>query len=223
MKRFIQSVHPRQTNLPNYHATLFSAKSGKNASRFTFFERFSEILRTYYGELSFESMTAHFYQFMLVRLDELKIHQQTARQRFMCRNLFMNRKAKILIVEDEESLASLMVLTLTRAGYDVEAAHTGQKAIKLATENRFDLITLDIKLPDASGFEVCSELKERHISRNTPIIFISASLFQEEIAESKMRGAVDYLTKPFSPTELVHKAARYAQTPLKTQSEGISE
>jgi DNA-binding response OmpR family regulator len=116
-----------------------------------------------------------------------------------------------------------MVLALTRAGYDVEAAHTGRKALKLATENRFDLITLDIKLPDVSGFEVCSELKERHISRNTPIIFISASLFPKEIAESKMRGAVDYLIKPFSPIELVHKAARYAQTPTTSKNEGISE
>ncbi|MGA9779616.1 MAG: response regulator [Verrucomicrobiia bacterium] len=131
----------------------------------------------------------------------------------------MNRKAKILIVEDEESLAGLMVLTLTRAGYDVEAVHTGQKAIKIATENRFDLITLDIKLPDVSGFEVCSELKERHISRNTPIIFISASLFPEEIAESKMRGAVDYLTKPFSPTELVHKVIYHARS--REETEGL--
>lgn len=133
----------------------------------------------------------------------------------------MNRKAKILIVEDEESLASLMVLALTRAGYDVEAAHTGQKALKLATENRFDLITLDIKLPDASGFDVCSELKERHISRNTPIIFISASLFPEEIAESKKRGAVDYLKKPFSPTELVHKVIYHSRA--QEETEGLAK
>jgi CheY-like chemotaxis protein len=135
----------------------------------------------------------------------------------------MNRKAKILIIEDEESLVCLMVVALTRAGYEVEAASTGQKALKLATENRFDLITLDIKLPDASGLEICSELKQRHISRNTPIIFISASLFPAEIAESKKRGAVDYLKKPFSPADLVDKAARYAQTPITSKNEGISE
>jgi CheY-like chemotaxis protein len=168
-------------------------------------------------------MSAHFYQFMSVRPGELKLHPHTARQRFGCRKWFMNRKAKILIIEDEESLVCLMVVALTRAGYEVEAASTGQKALKLATENRFDLITLDIKLPDASGLEICSELKQRHISRNTPIIFISASLFPAEIAESKKRGAVDYLKKPFSPADLVDKAARYAQTLITSKNEGISE
>jgi len=61
-------------------------------------------------------------------------------------------KARILIVEDDTPLAMLMISALTRVGCEVEAAHSGKKAMELATERKFDLITLDIKLPDADGF-----------------------------------------------------------------------
>jgi DNA-binding response OmpR family regulator len=104
---------------------------------------------------------------------------------------------KILIVEDDLSLACLMVAALTQAGCDVEAACTGKKAMKLAAEKRFDLITLDIKLPDTTGFEIFSELRQRHISRNTPVVFVSGNLSPEDMAECKKRGAVDFIAKPF--------------------------
>lgn len=123
----------------------------------------------------------------------------------------MNRKARILVVEDELSLACLMVAALTQAGCDVEAACTGKKAMKIAAEYRFDLITLDIKLPDTSGFELCSELKQRHISRNTPIIFVSGSNSSEDMAEGKKRGAVDYIAKPFEITDFVYRIIFHAK------------
>lgn len=109
----------------------------------------------------------------------------------------MNQKKKILIVEDELSLACLMVAALTQAGCDVEAACTGEKAMKIASHNRFDLITLDIELPDITGFEICSELKQRHISRNTPIVFVSGKCSLEDQQRGLEAGAVDYITKPF--------------------------
>src|ERR1700744_346638 len=111
-------------------------------------------------------------------------------------DLEQRAKTKVLIVEDETPLACLMVVALTQAGCEVEAAHNGKKALRLAAENKFDLIALDIKLPDANGFDLCSELKQRHISRNTPIIFMSGSICPEDIAEGKKRGGVDYITKP---------------------------
>ncbi len=77
-------------------------------------------------------------------------------------------KTKILIVEDELQLACLMVRVLTRIGCDVEAAFTEKRAMELAAEIKFDLIALDIELSDACGLSICSKLKERHISRNTP-------------------------------------------------------
>lgn len=123
----------------------------------------------------------------------------------------MNRKARILVVEDELSLACLMVAALTQAGCDVEAACTGKKAMKIAAENRFDLITLDIKLPDTTGFELCSELKQRHISRNTPIIFVSGSHSSEDMAEGKKRGAVDHIAKPFEIADFVYRIIFHAK------------
>lgn len=123
----------------------------------------------------------------------------------------MSRKTKILVVEDELSLACLMIAALTQAGCEVEAACTGKKAMKIAAENRFDLIALDIKLPDTSGFEICSELKQRHISRNTPIIFVSGSHSPEDMAEGMKRGAVDYITKPFEITDFVYRIVFHAK------------
>jgi DNA-binding response OmpR family regulator len=136
----------------------------------------------------------------------------------------MTRKTKILIVEDEVSLACLMIAALTQAGCDVEAACTGRKAMKIAAENKFDLITLDIKLPDATGFDLCSELKGRHISRNTPIVFVSGSPSPEDIAEGRKRGAVDHIAKPFEITDFVYRIVFHARAqPLQNSSEGISE
>jgi DNA-binding response OmpR family regulator len=122
----------------------------------------------------------------------------------------MRNKTKVLIVEDELPLAMLMVNVLTRVGCEVEAVCTGKKAMELATQKRFDLITIDIHLPDADGFQICTQLKERHISRKTPVIFISASPFEQNIVEAKKRGAVDYITKPFDTTDLVYRVIFYA-------------
>jgi DNA-binding response OmpR family regulator len=93
--------------------------------------------------------------------------------------------------------------------------------MKIAAENRFDLITLDIKLPDATGFEICSKLRLRHISRNTPIIFVSGSHSPEDMAEGKKLGAVDYIAKPFEITEFVDKIVYYARG--RSETEGMAK
>jgi DNA-binding response OmpR family regulator len=135
----------------------------------------------------------------------------------------MNEKAKILIVEDETPLAMLMVSVLTRFNCDVSVARNGKRAMELASEKRFDLITLDIELPDMTGFEICSELKQRHISYKTPVLFVAASPCEQDIAEAKRRGAVDYLAKPFDTTAFVNKVIYYAraQRPKRQESEGL--
>jgi DNA-binding response OmpR family regulator len=106
-------------------------------------------------------------------------------------------KPRILIVEDDTPLAMMMASLLTRAGCEVHGAHTGEKALRLAQEIKFDLITLDIDLPDMSGFEICLELKQRHLFRHTPIIFISARPCDEDRQRIFELGAADYITKPF--------------------------
>lgn len=123
----------------------------------------------------------------------------------------MSNKTKILIVEDEIPLALLMVDVLSRVGCDVEIATTGKKGMEMAKDTKFDLITLDISLPDADGFVLCSELKERHISRNTPVIFISAKPCETDFQEGMRRGAVDYITKPFDVTDFIYRVISHAK------------
>ena len=123
----------------------------------------------------------------------------------------MRDKTKILIVEDEMPLALIMVHVLTRVGCDVQMATTGKKGMELARETKFDLITLDIGLPDVSGFEMCSELKQRHISRHTPVVFVSAKPCEADIREGMKRGAVDYITKPFDVTDFIYRVISHAK------------
>ncbi len=91
----------------------------------------------------------------------------------------------------------MMVHVLSRAGCDVLVASTGKKGLELAQENKFDLITLDIDLSDISGFEICDELKQRHLSRHTPVVFVSGRLGEQDVQRGIEVGAVDYITKPF--------------------------
>ncbi len=130
----------------------------------------------------------------------------------------MKGKAKILIVEDKAPLMMLMVSVLTRVGCDVQTAYMGKKAMELAAERKFDLITLDIELPDTTGFEICSDLKQWHISWKTPVIFISASPCPEDIAEAKKRGAADYITKPFDVTDFIYRVIFHAKAKTQTSN-----
>ena len=114
-------------------------------------------------------------------------------------------KAKILIVEDELPVALFMVALLTHAGCEVEVAPTGKKGMELAQENRFDLITLDVDLPDANGFEICRELKQRHISRHTPIVFISGRVCEGDQQRGRDVGAADYIIKPFAALDFARR------------------
>jgi len=109
----------------------------------------------------------------------------------------MTNKVKILIVEDDTPLAMMMVHVLTRVGCDVLVANTWRKGMELAQENKFDLIALDIDLPGISGLEICGELKQRHLTRHTPVVFVSGQLSEEARQRGLEAGAVDYIAKPF--------------------------
>jgi two-component system alkaline phosphatase synthesis response regulator PhoP len=114
-------------------------------------------------------------------------------------------KTKILIVEDDLPLAMMMAFLLTRAGCDVLTANTGEKGMEMALEKKFDLITLDVDLPDINGFELCHELKQRHFSRQTPVVFVSGRPGEQDVQRGLETGAVDYLTKPFDPQEFTSR------------------
>ncbi len=107
---------------------------------------------------------------------------------------------KILTIEDDISIAELEKDYLEIAGFEVEIENSGETGLLLALEKEFDLILLDIMLPGVDGFEICRQIREK---KNIPVLMVSAK--KEEI--DKIRGlglgADDYITKPFSPSELV--------------------
>jgi len=118
---------------------------------------------------------------------------------------FMTGRPKILIVENDTPLAMMMVHVLSCAGCDVMVANTGKKGMELAQENEFNLIALDMDLPDFNSFEICSDLKQRHLTRNTPIVFVSGKPCMEERQRGLELGASDYITKPFDPSNFARQ------------------
>lgn len=117
----------------------------------------------------------------------------------------MRKKVKILVVEDEIPLAMMIVAVLTHAGFDVTSALNGRKGLELATTDKFDLITLDVDLPDLNGFKICAELKQRHLTLSTPVLFLSGRSSQQDVQRGLNAGAVDYLIKPFTAADLVQR------------------
>jgi DNA-binding response OmpR family regulator len=109
----------------------------------------------------------------------------------------MTEKARILIVEDDSSVAMLMVDLLVLAGCEAEIAPTAEKTMQLAEKGDFDLITLDVDLPDSNGFEVCSRLKKNPRLCAAPVVFITGRPGEEDVRRGLELGAVDYITKPF--------------------------
>ena len=111
----------------------------------------------------------------------------------------MEEKQTILIIEDEDAIAELERDYLESAGYRAMIADNGETGLKRALEENFDLVILDLMLPQMDGFEVCKRIRE---VKNIPILMVSAK--KEDI--DKIRGfglgADDYVTKPFSPSEL---------------------
>lgn len=108
--------------------------------------------------------------------------------------------SKILIVEDEESIADLEKDYLELSGFQVEVENTGDVGLKRALNEEFDLLILDLMLPNVDGFEICKKVRE---NKNTPIIMVSAKKDDIDKIRGLGLGADDYMTKPFSPSELV--------------------
>lgn len=116
----------------------------------------------------------------------------------------MNKK-RVLIVEDEESLLKLETILLTVKGFEVVGAFTGKMAMdKLATEE-FDLVLLDIMLPDIDGFEVCRHIRKDERTSRLPIIMLTGKKTQEDHDKGVLCGANAYLTKPFKSAMIIEE------------------
>lgn len=112
-------------------------------------------------------------------------------------------KPTVLVVEDETALVTLLRYNLERAGYRVLAATDGEEALLVASEETPDLVLLDWMLPQLSGIEVCRRLRGRQETRNVPIVMLTARSEEADRIRGLDTGADDYLTKPFSMTELL--------------------
>ncbi|QQK77266.1 response regulator transcription factor [Salicibibacter cibarius] len=108
---------------------------------------------------------------------------------------------KLLVVDDEESIITLLTYNLEKEGYDVDSASDGHTAVELAMAHTYDLIVLDLMLPGMDGLEVCRHLREQKV--NAPILMLTAKDEEFDKVLGLELGADDYMTKPFSPRELV--------------------
>jgi DNA-binding response OmpR family regulator len=113
--------------------------------------------------------------------------------------------ARVLVVEDDEAIAALVSALLTEAGYQVEWAATGHKALGRLEADDVDLVLLDLMLPDVSGLEVCRQLRARTGGVYLPVIMLTALASDAERLDGFGAGADDYITKPFSRGELLSR------------------
>ena len=127
---------------------------------------------------------------------------------------------KILVLEDEAAIREFIVINLKRAGYDVTEAANGEQALELFAKEggQFDLAVLDIMMPGIDGLTVCKEIRKKNSTLG--IIMLTAKTQEMDKVSGLMLGADDYVTKPFSPSELVARIdALYRRVVLQTMRE----
>lgn len=128
--------------------------------------------------------------------------------------------SKLLIIEDEEAIADLEKDYLELSGFDVEIEDRGDTGLKRALKEEFDLIILDLMLPGVDGFEICKRIREE---KNIPVIMVSAKKDDIDKIRGLGLGADDYMTKPFSPSELVARVKAHLARYERLIGSGIQE
>lgn len=117
----------------------------------------------------------------------------------------------ILIIEDSEDVADLIAFNLERKGWRTTIVHSGEEGVRLIRESRPDMVILDIMLPGMDGLEVYRTMKQNEAMANIPTLFLSARVGLEDRLQGLQLGADDYMTKPFSPKELVLRVGNILQ------------
>lgn len=113
--------------------------------------------------------------------------------------------AKILIAEDEPDIRDLVAFTLRFAGHEVVAVGNGAEAVEAAPREMPDLILMDVRMPQMTGYEACEKIKADARVKDIPVVFLSAKGQDSEIQAGLSAGASEYLLKPFGPLELTDK------------------
>jgi DNA-binding response OmpR family regulator len=121
-------------------------------------------------------------------------------------------KPKILVVEDQPDVLATMLYLLKRADCEAVGAGTGAEGMRMAQEGAFDLITLDIDLPDTSGLEICRRLKQDPHLCQIPVIFVSGRLCEGNRPRCFELGAADYIVKPFDASVFVSRIFSHLKT-----------
>ncbi len=128
--------------------------------------------------------------------------------------------ARILIIEDEMAIAELERDYLELSGYEVTIAEDGVKGKRAALEDDYNLVVLDLMLPGSDGFEICKAIRE---AKDIPILMVSAKKDEVDKIRGLGLGADDYMTKPFSPSELVARVKAHLQRYERLVGSGIRE
>lgn len=118
------------------------------------------------------------------------------------------QKKRILVVEDEESLLKLETILLTIKGFEVVGAFTGKMAIEKLAAEEFNLVLLDIMLPDIDGFEICRHIRQTPRTSKLPILMLTAKKSQEDHDRGLLCGANSYLHKPFKSAMIIDEINR---------------
>jgi DNA-binding response OmpR family regulator len=121
-------------------------------------------------------------------------------------------KPKILVVEDQPDVLATIIYLLKRAGCETTGAGTGAEGMRMAQEGAFDLITLDIDLPDTSGLEICRRLKQDPYLCRIPVIFVSGRPDEGNRQCCFELGAADYIVKPFDASGFVSRIFSHLKT-----------
>ncbi len=128
----------------------------------------------------------------------------------------MSDKAMILIADDEDDVRELVGMNLRRAGYSTEDAADGLTALRMVRNRKPDAIVLDVMMPGRDGLFVCQELRKDETLRSIPIIMLTAKGMAEDRIAGLQVGADDYISKPFSPKELVLRVQAVLRRSVKT-------
>jgi DNA-binding response OmpR family regulator len=110
---------------------------------------------------------------------------------------------RILVVDDDENILNLEKTILGQRGFEVTGAASGAEALKLLAQRTFDLVLLDVMMPEVDGFTVCRKIKEDPRLKEIPVIFLTAKGGGEALAEGFESGAIMYINKPFTANKLL--------------------
>ena len=130
-------------------------------------------------------------------------------------------RAKILVVDDEPDIVELIGFNLRSRDYEVISASNGLEALLMARRYRPDLVVLDVMMDGMDGLSVCEILHTQPATRTTPVIMVTAATGEMARINSLAAGAADFLTKPFSPHDLVERVGRLLGLPPQSQTRSL--